>query len=69
MAYTKQELIQWIEDELDDDSVVAFFAQEVGEEALIDDMLVDFDEVGEEELLDMDLCLEDESATHIVFLA
>ena len=69
MAYSKQELIDWIEQELDDDAQVAFFAQEVGEEALIDDFLIEIGELEEEELLDMDLCLEDESATHIVFLA
>ena len=67
MAYTKQELIDWINDELPDDAVVTFVSNEVGEEALIDDMLVDIDEIEEEELLC--LCLEDESATHLVFLA
>ena len=69
MAYTKQELIDWITDELPDDAEIVFFANEVGEEALIDDLFVELSELAEDELLDLDLCLEDESATHLVFLA
>ena len=69
MSYTKQELLDWITDELPDDAQVAFFATEVGEEALIDDMLVEIGEFTEDELLDMDLCLEDESATYLILLA
>jgi hypothetical protein len=68
MAYSKQELLDWINDELPEDAVVAFYAHEVGEEALIDDMLVDLADLEEDELLDLDLCMEDESATHLVFL-
>jgi len=69
MSYSKQQLIDWINEELPDDAQVAFFATEVGEEALIDDMLVEIGELREDELLDMDLCLEDEAATHLIFLA
>ncbi len=69
MAYSKQELIDWITNELPDNAVIAFVSNEVGEESLIDDLLVNIGELEEEELLDLDLDMEDESATHIVFLA
>lgn len=69
MSYTKQELIDWITDELPDDASVTFIAAEVGEESLIDDLFMeaeggDIDE-GELELYD----LENPDSSHIVFLA
>ena len=73
MAYTKQELIDWITEELPDDAVVAFVATEVGEESLIDDMLMSFGDVLDETGLDEEdirgFNLEDEKTSHIVFLA
>ena len=69
MSYSKQQLIDWIEAELPDDASVTFIAAEVGEEALIDDLIMpavggDIDE-GELELYD----LENPDSSHIVFLA
>ena len=69
MTYTKQEFLDWIEAELPDNAAVTFYATEVGEEGTIDDLLADLSEMPEEELLDYCLELDDESATHLVFLA
>lgn len=48
MSYTKQELLDWIDQEMGDDDTVAFINFEVGEESLIDDLFVEVEEIAEE---------------------
>ena len=45
MAYTKQELIDWVNENIEDDEMIAFVNHEVGEESLIDDLLLDVEEL------------------------
>jgi hypothetical protein len=68
MAYTKQELIDWITEELPEDAAVTFIAAEVGEEAVIDDLImpVEGGDLDEEEL---ECYGVEEETSHIIFLA
>jgi hypothetical protein len=69
MSYSKQEMLDWIEQELDDDAQVSFVSNEVGEEALIDDLLLDLiaDEEDDAEAIREEFELEDD-VTHVIFL-
>jgi len=70
MSYTKQDLIDII-NEWPDDVVVAFVSETkfgTEEREMHEANIVQLAELNEEELLNLCLCMEDEEATHIVYL-
>jgi len=67
MTLTKQELLDWINEELADESIVHFIATEVGEETTVDDLFVDRYDLTDDELADYSI--EDTPASHVIFLA
>lgn len=68
MPYSKQELLDWITEELPEDAVVTFIAVEVGEEAAIDDLImpVEGGDLNDEELKCYGV---EEETSHIIFIA